>query len=738
MKKILFTVIAATSLLFTACYSLFEPKIGNFTGSSNTSLADLLTAETRATKLQTPGEIYVSSNYKRNSISVYWQKVENATSYHLERAIVKQNADGTYNTPDENDFSVVRGFVYTNVYEDVILKDSNSANEEYTNRYYYRVCANNYFLKMDSSDFTSIKPYGTLFAPPKNLEADKGKSKENISIKWERHNSATSYILYRSESDDYASMAPVKTLYGNQTSYKFQISEADQGKEFYFAVKAVNSNGNESEFSNVAMGYSLKEGAPVPPDNLKVTNGNANSTKELSLSWTPISFSESGDYTYSYSIFRTSSEDSTFTSVKTNINATETTCTDSEDLKPNVTYYYYIQTIAKHKTSDEILKSPFSQTGPDSTTPAKGYLLSPVQDLEILETDSSDIILKFSKPIGAKENSFTYEIYAADTIKGPYEQISVSEDLITNEDDYCYIQTEKRMFFQIVTVKETNSEENKRSEYSNKAAPLPEAPTNVVASKTLMFASNLKPNDHNVYPVKITWKKNPEAAGYYVYRSTNPDTSFRKITETMLTTSEYIDNNEGAFAGILYYYKVVSVNALGQGKKGNDTYDADCRGYGALTPDEWFREYNKTTKHSQTKLTLMHKSNDLDKLGKETVKSDIGNGTLSYDAHTKGLGAEIIMRYTNYADFYINNNPDLGIYFILLEGCTNTSASMDASGKMYDSVKCDGMYPGIAGYDNIQIKGGGAAGGYYVVTTKDKNGNIIFQDEKVDWKVGEE
>ena len=71
---------------------------------------------------------------------------------------------------------------------------------------------------------------------------------------------------------------------------------------------------------------------------------------------------------------------------------------------------------------------------------------------------------------------------------------------------------------------------------------------------------------------------------------------------------------------------------------------------------------------------------------------------------------------------------------------------MSANGSMNGTVTCthstennlvQGMYPGEAVYNNLQIKGGGAGGGSYGVTTRDLKLNEINKGE-VDWKVGEE
>ena len=133
---------------------------------------------------------------------------------------------------------------------------------------------------------------------------------------------------------------------------------------------------------------------------------------------------------------------------------------------------------------------------------------------------------------------------------------------------------------------------------------------------------------------------------------------------------------------------------------------------------------------SQKKLTLMHKPSDTDKLGKETINGDL-SGTLYYDAQSSGLGAEIVMKYTDYSDYYINNDPSLGVYFNIT-GNTDTSSNMSANGNMHGTVTCKGMYPGTVVYDQVEIKSGAAGGGSYVITPSG------FSAVAVDYKVRNE
>ena len=485
------------------------------------------------------------------------------------------------------------------------------------------------------------------------------------------------------------------------------------------------------------MGYSAKEGAPSAPGGLTVTNAKAKSLHSLSLSW-----NATGTGNITYSLYRTSSEESVYTLVCSNL--TGTTFEDKSALKTGLKYYYYVQAI--ETKNDEKLKSPFSKTGPGTAEEAVGWLLSPPSNCEVEDSkDLEKINLRWTPSVGYESVEYLYNIYASDSLTGEYvlldncEKIPASS-LTLGDDGYYSLELKRMPFYKISAFNNLN--EAMESDQSYAVAPSPHAPEAVVASKTsaLDGLNNYEPNTNGVYPVKITWKApNGETPyGYYIYRSTKPDSAFRKISDAPVTGTslEYIDTNETARPGTFYYYKVVSLNILMQGKNSN-VQSGDSCGYGALTRDQWFREYNKTVKKSQTKLTLMHKGST-DALGSESAKGDI-SGSLSYNASMAGLGARILMHYDNYADYYAANNSEFGIYF-LLTGDSNTTANMSANGTMDGTNRAavSGMYPGYAKYDKLEIKGGGAGGGYYIVCTQDKSGNTVLNEGNVDWTVGDE
>ena len=741
-KNIKPAALVLLSLVAVSCSTWFEAKIPLDRDSEAGSLSQLLTPKKKIEKLDSPRQVFVSKGLFKDEIRVSWSDVPYAASYRLERAVAKKNIDGSWPSLADLQFSVITKYTIKTSYADTVLPQAGASNEEYDFRYYYRVRAENIGQGYKASDFTQpqdANDFGCLFAPPKNLTADKGKSQREIKITWEYDGSVRAFRIYRDTREDFTSAREIGRVI--TTSYTQRVSKSDQGIEFYYKVCAENTSGNLSAQSSLAMGFALKEGAPATPSNVKVENGLGTSTSEINIKWDAVPSPESGS-TLTYSVFRTSSEDAVYTSIKRDIQAGTTTYKDSSSLKTGVYYYYYVQAITKK--GDEVLKGAFSESGPKSAKPAVGFLLSPPATLEIAPPDGGLSDPNHVKAVwtpaigsGAPHNlSFKYTIYYSDTQDGTFIPLesSVSGTLT---DGLLSHTVDKKNFYKISTVNTANAESIK----SAVAAPIPEAPQEVTASKSAKLDTDFTCNDRGVYPVKITWQKplHSEPAGYDVFRSTKPDAAFIKLNDAPVTEQEYIDKNDEAEAGEYYYYKVVSLNSLKQGKNANNpAADADKKswGYGALTRQQWFKEYNKTIKSSQAKLTLMHKPNDLQKLGSESKSGNV-SGSVSYSASGGLSGGDVTIHYQDYCDAYIMNNDNFSKYFVLT-GNTDTSVNIAKNGNMSGTVDCTGMYPGNVSYDNIKITGAQAGGGFYIVTTKDALGAVVFDAGQVDWRTGDE
>lgn len=756
MKKRLLPIALITvfsSLFICSCADLFQGKVDIDTSSTLSSLGDILKEPVKISELEAPAQIFVSDGDSSGTIRVSWSAVEGAQSYRLERAVVKPE-NGYYEEPSEADFApVTTGFgntahIYGNTsFDDVILNDPTYKSPEYAYRYYYRVCAENESRGYASSEYTPMTP-GTLFAPPTGLVASAGSFKDRIEIKWNpsESDSTTSYIIYRSMYSDGSNANAIATVKANMRNFTCSVSDADRGIEYYFYVRAQNSARQQSVNSSLALGYAQAEGAPAQVTEVTVTRAK----KSVKVSW-------SGDTETKYALYRSSSKDSALTLVNNNLSGKTEYVVDTEDSSSleYSTYYYYMVQPSKTAEDGTLVKGPLSDTGPTSEHPAEAYLISPPETVTVTKGAQGHQI-SWSPAIGNDEekNSFSYSILGSDSSTGAFTELQTvpASSLTLFNGLYYYDITTPKNFYKICTVND-----DQLSPESAVQAPAPYAPRSITASTYQNLSgemgSSWQANVNEVYPVKITWlppEDSSDVAGYYVFRSDKKDRGYKKLSVNndektfIITGNTFYDINPTARPKQVYYYKVMSLNSLYGGANYSDTKI----GYGALTANQYMREYNLTSVGSHKHLTLMHKSGNTDKLGEETGYGSI-SGTLYYNATIQGLGGRVIMKYTNYADFYIHNDgkmnstplgPDEdevgtatnGIYFLFVSGNTNTSAGMDTNGTMDGTVTCKGMYPGSVNYDNIQIKGGAAGGGYYIVTRQG------FAPENVHWSVAEE
>lgn len=707
MKKLLILSLA-TTLLLTGCAEMFQGKVDMPVGSGGGTLSGMLSEKVAITELAAPAQLNVSKGDSSTYIDLNWSMVEGAVSYLVQRAEVTPNAQGGFDEPTEELFEDLEKMVYGTTYRDTTATKVNA-------RYYYRVSAENNRDKLESSPFTQLD-YGTLFGVPGNLRADLGLYTDRVNVYWDKVEYATAYEIHRGTDASGAGSVRLDTVTADRTKYTNTISTDDQGKEFYYTVYAVNRNDQLSTASSPQLGFSLVAGAPSQPMNVHVSNGRGTTTGSISVKWDPVTAASD---TVTYYVYRSSSEDSALLLVGGGKDITE--YTDSRSLKTGVYYYYQVQAAILNEAGTE-LKSRFSDSGrltsdgKGNKKAAEGFILSPPDEVFAEKTAGKEqITIKFSPAIGneTERAAYVYKVYGDTSQTGSFATEVASQNasaLELNSEGYYTMAVASHSYYKVVT-----ENGDTKSKPSSVVAPTPFAAVIKDASKAANFSfRESDANSSGVYPVKVTWSKpdNDTPAGYHVYRSSSKDTGYRKITSDPISPDavlEYLDANDTAKAGKKYWYKVLSVNSLGQGSH----YSDPVQGYGALTHEQYLVEFYKTISSSLKKLTLMHKPGNTDKLGGESKGGSI-SGTLSYNASIAGLGARIIMRYENYADFYIDGNKDNGPYFVLT-GNTNTTADMSSNGSMDGTVICTGMYPGKVYHDGVAVKGGAAGGGTYGV-----------------------
>lgn len=746
----------AASLSLAACADMFQDRVDMPNGGSNANLSSLVVEKSALEKLPAPKQIFVASP-KNDRIELNWSAVSNASSYRLERAVsFEKDANGNWVAPPSEDFEVLEHSksIYSTYFTDLIIDDSTANplrqdNEAYDCAYFYRVAAENITNSIMAEEDTDyiMTSAAVLLAPPPSINASKGESETSITVSWSKANTdgIKNYEIWRSLSPDGSGSIRMEKVVGNATQWTDK--DVQQGINYYYTIYSISAGGTSVQ-SSIAYGYTLQDGAPVRVSNARVTSGRGNTNDKITIAW------DAAPGASGYIIFRSSSKDSTLSQIAKIENGSTDTYQDSKALKPNVYYYYEIQSY-KTKTEGTETKTivgPMSLSGKDApidasakTGPAEGYLLSPPLEVNVVKIsgDASQNIITFSAALGSEDcltnsgiysdfNTYTYKAYTSDTQNGTFDGAGETLSIVpADEPGYFQAVVTAAKYYKMATCLG-----NTPSKKGDVVAPAPYEAANCKASdnaaigtSTNEAADKATANLNGVHAVRITWETPVGGAdgGYNIYRSTKPNTGFKKINDSPVSNLYYEDVNDSAKPGKLFYYRVLSLNSLGQGAN----YSNIDSGYGALTTYQYVREYIKTTLNSQKKLTLMHKSGNTAKLGTETAHGDI-SGTLSYDAHISGVSGRVIMHYDNYADYYIMNDSALGVYF-LLNGNTNTSAGMDTNGTMDGTVTIQGMYPGSVVYNGIKISGGAAGGGTYGVTRAGIDSSAV----QADWLYGE-
>lgn len=715
MKKLQVLLLLSCILLLAGCAEMFQGKVDMMVGSNGGGLSGLLSEKAAISKLATPAQLNVSQRDSSYYIDLNWSAVDGAITYYIQRATLTPDkyegkTEEEINAALEELYEDLVLMVYGTNYRDTTATDPNV-------RYYYRVYAENSREKYDPSEPTN-SVWGSVFGVPANIRADLGQHTDKVNVVWDAVDGATSYEIHRGTDASGAGAVKLASIPSNRTQYTNMVNTDEQGKEFYYTIYAVNRIGERSAASSVQMGFALVAGAPSQPGNVNILNGRGTTTGSITIKWDPVT-AASGDITYY--VYRSSSEDSALLLLGGEKNKTE--YTDSRSLKPGVYYYYQVQAAVLDEADVE-LKSKFSESGKltsdgkENKKAAEGFILS-APDEVFAEKTSSGISIKFSPAIGndTERAGYTYKIYGDSSQTGTFttevasqaaSELTLTPDKDNPELKYYNINVAAHNFYKVVTM---NGDVTSKA--SAVVAPTPFAATIGSASQAGNFQfAERDANSSGVYPVKITWSKPTDdtPAGYHVYRSSSKDSGYRKITSDPVSadaTLEFFDANDTAKAGKKYWYKVLAVNALGQGSY----YSDPVQGWGALTHEQFLTEFYKTINSSLKKLTLMHKPNNLDKMGSETKYGTI-SGSIYYNV---GMSAYVTIRYDNYADFYIDDtDKSQGPYFILT-GNSDTAADMSANGEMKGTITCTGMYKGSVDHSQIQIKGGAPGGGGYIV-----------------------
>ena len=319
---------------------------------------------------------------------------------------------------------------------------------------------------------------------------------------WTAVEGATYYRLYRatSKTGTYSKIAEVEGT-------TFTDTTATAGKTYYYKVRAYMENTDATSAYSTVVSRACRLAQP------QITVANTASTGKVKISWPAVKNVKE------YKVYRATSEDGTYSLVKT---TTSTSYTDGT-AKVGTTYYYKVRamssTTAAHSAYSEIL-------------PGIRDLVRPT--VEVSNVASTG---KIKLTWAAVTGTVGYEIYRAEGEEGEYALVTTT-DALTWTDSTAVAGT--AYSYRVKALAENEEAHSALSAVDTLTCKLPRPNVSIALSSK-------KPN--------LTWDAVEGAVSYKVYRSTSKTGTYSLVKTT--TDTSYTDTK--ATAGKTYYYKVKAV-----------------------------------------------------------------------------------------------------------------------------------------------------------------------------------
>lgn len=277
--------------------SHYEYKIRSATSSSGANASDSSDVVSGTPALCAPNNVQATSNLF-NQVNISWSGVSNASHYNVYRDTDQNLSNG-----------------YTSVKGWVTGTSTIDYNATPNTGYYYLVVAAYYngttYLKSEESSYD----YGKLLnlAPPTDVSATDNVYCDKVIVNWSSV-SSNSYSVYRSLTSN-GTKTEIRTWTGLST---FPDESATPGQTYYYFVKAKNTNGDISDYSNAEAGNrsttqftidktSLNFPGAAGANFISVTSSTRYSTNEAlkidkSASWFSVLVTSPSDYNYSLKV----------------------------------------------------------------------------------------------------------------------------------------------------------------------------------------------------------------------------------------------------------------------------------------------------------------------------------------------------------------------------------------------------------------------------------------------------
>lgn len=342
------------------------------------------------------------------------------------------------------------------------------------------------------------------------------RSSQKLRIRWEPVTDAVSYQIYRSTSRNgtYSRIATVKekNIYDDS---KVNIEET-----YYYKVRAVYSDGKKSVYSKVHMGKTIAAA--------ELTGVVSRSGGKIKLSWNQVNGADQ------YEILRSESKNKDYQIIAA-VGANKNSYVDG-NIKTQKTYYYRIRVRGGEKNG----YSSYSKV-------LSGWAIKGTKITSVSSQTSTSLQIKWKKVV----NAYAYRIQRSTSKNGTYKTIAT----VKASKGISYVDTKvkakKKYYYRVQAINRVNGTKG----YSEYSKPLAGATITATSITYVMSKGTGK--------MEIKWKKDPNAYGYRIKRSTSLNGTYKRIADVKGKNSiKYVD--ESVQGGKRYYYAVETIV-----KKGN-------------------------------------------------------------------------------------------------------------------------------------------------------------------------
>jgi len=420
-------------------------------------------------------------------------------------------------------------------------------------------------------------------------------------------------------------------------------TDLQPGTKYKYRVAARDPSGNQTGWSiSVEVITQL-----VPPTNLTATIDNGS----INLTWNYNTASE--PEFAGYRIYRSTTSGSGYTDIASNLQ--QKTYTDTQNVVNGTTYYYVVVAVDT-SNNQSAYSNEAAAWAHDHTAP------SAPENLTATENDGS---VSLTWDHSAATDFASYKVYRSTTQGSGYNHLasgltsnSYTDTAVSNGTTYYYV----------ITAVDTS---NNQSAYSNAAMARPHDDTPPAAPTGLSATAE----DGSV---RLAWSNNnrePDFAGYKVYRSTDPGGEYSSIASG-LASNNYIDNDVSN--STTYHYAIKAVDT-----SSNESNPSEAVSAKPCDTDPPAKPTGLTVTIDGGSIKLMWDTiNESDLAGYNVYRGTTDDFTPS---STNKIAERL--NASNYTDNSVVNGITYYYKVKAIDVCLNESAASDgASGRLVDRV----------------------------------------------------